>query len=92
MIWADKSIDPASVGSSGSAVLPGFFAGKYAMTMQGSYAAQQMAEDAPAGFHWVMLPPLQERDDRPGRRPADALDLAAEQAQDRGHAVHLATS
>jgi multiple sugar transport system substrate-binding protein len=58
MIWADKSIDPSSVGSSGSAVLPGFFAGKYALTMQGSYAAQQMAEDAPSGFHWVMLPPL----------------------------------
>jgi ABC-type glycerol-3-phosphate transport system substrate-binding protein len=58
MIWADKSVDPASVGSSGSAVLPGFFAGKYAMTMQGNYAAQQMVQDAPAGFHWVMLPPL----------------------------------
>jgi multiple sugar transport system substrate-binding protein len=58
MIWADHSIDPSSVSASGSAVLPGFFAGKYAMTMQGSYAAQQMAEDAPSGFHWVMLPPL----------------------------------
>jgi spermidine/putrescine-binding protein len=39
-------------------VLPGFFAGKYALTMQGSYAAQQMAQDAPAGFRWIMLPPL----------------------------------
>jgi multiple sugar transport system substrate-binding protein len=58
MIWADKSVDPSSIGSSGSAVLPAFFAGKDAMTMQGNYAAQQMAEDAPAGFHWVMLPPL----------------------------------
>jgi multiple sugar transport system substrate-binding protein len=58
MIWADHSIDPQTVGASGSAVLPGFFAGKYAMTMQGSYAAQQMAEQAPAGFHWIMLPPL----------------------------------
>jgi multiple sugar transport system substrate-binding protein len=58
MIWADHSIDPASVSASGSAVLPGFFAGKYALTMQGSYAAQQMAEGAPAGFRWIMLPPL----------------------------------
>ena len=58
MIWADKSVDPSSVSASGSAVLPGFFAGKYAMTMQGSYAAQQMVEQAPAGFHWIMLPPL----------------------------------
>jgi multiple sugar transport system substrate-binding protein len=43
MIWADKSVDPSTVSASGSAVLPGFFAGKYAMTLQGSYAAQQMA-------------------------------------------------
>jgi ABC-type glycerol-3-phosphate transport system substrate-binding protein len=58
MIWADKSVDPDGVGASGSAVLPAFFAGKTAMTMQGSYAAQQMVEQAPAGFRWVMLPPL----------------------------------
>ncbi|MDX6565860.1 MAG: multiple sugar transport system substrate-binding protein [Gaiellales bacterium] len=58
MIWADHSIDPSSVSASGSSVLPGFFAGKYALTMQGSYAAQQMAQDAPAGFRWIMLPPL----------------------------------
>ena len=70
-------------------MLPGFFAGKYAMTMQGSYAAQQMAEGAPAGFHWIMLPPLKSASQDAGGRSADALDLAAEQAQDRGHAVHL---
>jgi multiple sugar transport system substrate-binding protein len=58
MIWQDGSIDPNAVGSSGGAVLPGFFAGKYAMTMQGNYAAQQMITDAPAGFHWALLPPL----------------------------------
>jgi ABC-type glycerol-3-phosphate transport system substrate-binding protein len=58
MIWTDKSVDPSSVGASGSAVLPAFFASKTAMTMQGSYAAQQMVEQAPSGFAWVMLPPL----------------------------------
>jgi multiple sugar transport system substrate-binding protein len=58
MIWQDGSIDPAAVGSSGGGVLPGFFAGKYAMTIQGNYAAQQMITSAPAGFHWALLPLL----------------------------------
>jgi ABC-type glycerol-3-phosphate transport system substrate-binding protein len=58
MIWQDGSIDPAAVGSSGGGVLPGFFGGKYAMTVQGNYAAQQMIESAPAGFHWALLPLL----------------------------------
>jgi multiple sugar transport system substrate-binding protein len=58
MIWADKSVDPAAVGQSGGSVLPGFFAGKYAMTIQGNYAAQQMIIEAPKSFHWALLPLL----------------------------------
>ena len=58
MIWQDGSIDPAAVGSGGGGVLPGFFAGKYAMTVQGNYAAQQMITSSPAGFHWALLPLL----------------------------------
>lgn len=58
MIWQDGSIDPAGVGSSGGGVLPGFFAGKYAMTVQGNYAAQQMIMSAPKGFNWALLPLL----------------------------------
>jgi ABC-type glycerol-3-phosphate transport system substrate-binding protein len=58
MIYEDKSIDPATVGQSGSAVLPGFFAGKYAMTVQGNFSAQGMVNSAPAGFNWAMLPVL----------------------------------
>ncbi len=58
MIWNDGSIDPGGVGSSGGGVLPGFFGGKYAMTVQGNYAAQQMITSAPAGFHWALLPLL----------------------------------
>lgn len=58
MIWKDGSIDPAGVGLSGGGVLPGFFAGKYAMTIQGNYAAQQMILEAPANFHWALLPLL----------------------------------
>ena len=58
MIFTDKSLAPATVGMSGSDVLPGFFAGKYAMIVGGNYASQQMSEQAPKGFQWVMLPML----------------------------------
>ena len=58
MIWKDGSIDPAGVGLSGGSVLPAFFAGKYAMTVQGNYAAQQMILEAPSGFRWALLPLL----------------------------------
>jgi ABC-type glycerol-3-phosphate transport system substrate-binding protein len=58
MIYSDKSVDPAGVGLSGSAVLPAFFGGKCAMTVQGNYNAQGMIEQAPKGFNWAMFPPL----------------------------------
>jgi multiple sugar transport system substrate-binding protein len=58
MIWTDKSIDSAGVGLSGGGVLPAFFAGKYAMTIQGNYSAQQMILEAPKSFHWALLPLL----------------------------------
>jgi len=58
MIFTDKSIAPATVGMGGGDVLPGFFAGKYAMIVGGNYEAQQMSEQAPKGFQWVMLPLL----------------------------------
>jgi multiple sugar transport system substrate-binding protein len=58
MIWVDQSVDPAAVGLSGSGVLPAFFAGKCAMTVQGNYQAQGMILQSPPGFNWAMLPPL----------------------------------
>jgi multiple sugar transport system substrate-binding protein len=58
MIYTDKSIDPTSITQSGGDVLPGFYAGKYAMTVQGSYAAQQIVADAKPSFHWAVLPIL----------------------------------
>ncbi|HEY6961402.1 MAG TPA: sugar ABC transporter substrate-binding protein [Gaiellaceae bacterium] len=58
MIYGAKTVDPAGVGLSGSAVLPAFFAGKCAMTVQGNYNAQGMIEQAPKGFNWAMFPPL----------------------------------
>lgn len=59
MAYTDGSIDPTSLTQSGGDVLPGFLAGDYAMTVQGSYAAQQLIEQAPDGFNWTILPPLE---------------------------------
>jgi ABC-type glycerol-3-phosphate transport system substrate-binding protein len=58
MAYADKSLSPTTLGQSGPEILPGFFAGKYAMIVGGNYVAQQMVEQAPAGFDWAMLPLL----------------------------------
>jgi multiple sugar transport system substrate-binding protein len=58
MVYNEKSIDPAGVGLSGSAVLPAFFGGKCAMTVQGNYQVQGMIEQSPKGFNWALFPPL----------------------------------
>jgi multiple sugar transport system substrate-binding protein len=58
MIHVDKSVDAAATGLSGSAVLPGFFGGKCAMTVQGNFQAQGMILQSPRGFNWAMFPLL----------------------------------
>ncbi|MBA3429387.1 MAG: sugar ABC transporter substrate-binding protein [Actinobacteria bacterium] len=58
MIQVDKSVDPAATGLSGSAVLPAFFGGKCAMTVQGNFQAQGMIQQSPKGFNWAMFPLL----------------------------------
>jgi ABC-type glycerol-3-phosphate transport system substrate-binding protein len=58
MIYQDKSVDPAGVGLSGSGVLPAFFGGRCAMTVQGNFQVQGMIEQSPKGFNWAMFPPL----------------------------------
>ncbi|QEW02291.1 ABC transporter substrate-binding protein [Microbacterium lushaniae] len=59
MAYTDKSIEPTSLTQSGSDVLPSFYGGKVAMTVQGSFQATNIANDAPEGFNWVALPPLE---------------------------------
>ena len=59
MAYTDKSIDPVSLTQSGSDVLATFYAGKAAMTVQGSYQAANIGKGAPKGFDWVVLPPLE---------------------------------
>ena len=91
MIHVDKSVDSAATGLSGSAVLPAFFGGKCAMTVQGNFSAQSMILQAPNELQLGDVPAAQGQDAGAGREPADVLDLAAERAQARGDAVHRPT-
>lgn len=59
MAYTDNSIQPVSLTQSGSDVLASFYGGKVAMTVQGSFQATNIANDAPEGFNWVALPPLE---------------------------------
>jgi ABC-type glycerol-3-phosphate transport system substrate-binding protein len=77
MAYADKSIDPTSLTQSGSDVLPGFYAGKYAMIVGGNYAAQQLTEEAPKGFQWDVLPPLKGTSSKQAANP-QTLSVPAE--------------
>ena len=58
MAYDDKSIAPVTLTQSGTDILPGFYAGKYAMVVEANYAAQQITQEAPKSFHWAVLPPL----------------------------------
>ncbi|WP_309128910.1 sugar ABC transporter substrate-binding protein [Microbacterium sp.] len=59
MAYTDESLDLTSLTQSGSDVLASFYGGKVAMTVQGSFQATNIANDAPEGFNWVALPPLE---------------------------------
>jgi ABC-type glycerol-3-phosphate transport system substrate-binding protein len=53
----DRSAPASTLGSGGSDTLPGFFAGRYAMVPLGFSYRQQIAQQAPEGFEWRVLPP-----------------------------------
>ncbi|MEU5581908.1 sugar ABC transporter substrate-binding protein [Streptomyces huasconensis] len=52
----DKSASGTTLGMGGSDTLPGFFGGKYAMVPLGFSYRQQIAQQAPEGFGWQVLP------------------------------------
>ncbi|MGW7259089.1 ABC transporter substrate-binding protein [Streptomyces sp. NPDC054834] len=52
----DHSAPASTLGSGGSDTLPGFFGGKYAMVPLGFSYRQQIAQQAPEGFDWQVLP------------------------------------
>ncbi|MFJ2815918.1 ABC transporter substrate-binding protein [Streptomyces sp. NPDC087294] len=55
-VGTDHSAPGTTLGSSGSDTLPGFFAGRYAMVPLGFSYRQQIAQQAPEGFRWQVLP------------------------------------
>ncbi|MFE6406816.1 ABC transporter substrate-binding protein [Streptomyces sp. NPDC057837] len=55
-INTDRSASPTTLGSGGSDTLPGFFGGRYAMVPLGFSYRQQIAQQAPEGFDWRVLP------------------------------------
>lgn len=59
MAYTDQSLDLTSLTQSGSDVLASFYGGKIAMTVQGSFQVTNIAKDAPKGFNWVALPPIE---------------------------------
>lgn len=86
MLYDDRSAAPASIGQTGTGMIPGFFSGKYAMLIGiGAWARQQLVENAPPNFHWGVLPPPLAHSQRSGistqtlsipkksRRPVEAM-------------------
>ncbi|MEV5170144.1 sugar ABC transporter substrate-binding protein [Streptomyces flaveolus] len=55
-VAVDRSALASTLGSGGSDTLPGFFGGRYAMVPLGFSYRQQIAQQAPEGFRWEVLP------------------------------------
>jgi ABC-type glycerol-3-phosphate transport system substrate-binding protein len=67
MIYDDHSMAPSSAGQTGAGMIPGFFAGRYAMLIGiGAWSRQQLVENAPKDFHWGVMPPLKARSQNAG--------------------------
>ena len=67
MMYRDRTAPPSGVGMSGANLIPGFLDGDYAMLVGiGSWARQQVVENAPDGFAWGVLPPVQARTQQQG--------------------------
>ncbi|MFF2572158.1 ABC transporter substrate-binding protein [Streptomyces sp. NPDC058084] len=56
MVETDRTASRATLGSGGSDTLPGFFGGRYAMVPLGFSYRQQIVQQAPKGFDWIVLP------------------------------------
>ena len=61
----------------GRDVMTGFLKGKYAMTVQGSYQAQALTENAPEDLDWVAMPLLEGASAAQAANP-QTLSVAAE--------------
>ncbi len=62
MLYTERTMSPACIGKSSTEMLQGFLSGKYAMVVAiGSWARQQVMENAPEGLHWSVMPPMKAR-------------------------------
>lgn len=77
MLWEDKSAPTRGAGMAGEDVLPGFFAGKYAMLWEGTYFRSGIIEGAPDGFEWVTLPPAVGKNQNESNEP-QTLSISAD--------------
>lgn len=70
MIYVDQTAYPGAVNLSGTAVLPAFYEGDYALIPGiGVWARQQIVENAPADFRWGVLPPIKGVTQHQGANP-----------------------
>ncbi|MCZ4124511.1 ABC transporter substrate-binding protein [Streptomyces sp. H39-S7] len=56
LVNTDHSASRTTLGMGGSDTLPGFFGGRYAMVPLGFSYRQQIQQQAPKGFDWIVLP------------------------------------
>ena len=88
MAYTDKSIEPTSLTQSGSDVLPGFFAGKYAMVVGGNYAAPADGRAGAEGLPVGGAAAAEGHQRQAGGEPADAVGAGRGQAHQAVRAVH----
>ncbi|WP_067243626.1 ABC transporter substrate-binding protein [Microbacterium resistens] len=94
MAHQDNSILPVSLTQSGSEVLASFYAGQVAMTVQGSFQAANIAKDAPEGFDWVVLPPLEgpEGPDQAANPQTLSVNIDSEHVQEAAEFIEYFTA
>jgi multiple sugar transport system substrate-binding protein len=70
MIYKYKCISPFSASQTGSGLIPSFYNGKHAMMFGiGTWARQQIVENAPKDFRWGVLEPLKGLTQEQGSNP-----------------------
>lgn len=78
MLYEDESAAPDTVGLASTDALPGFFGGKYAMLFGATWLRQQMVQEAPNGFEWVTIPPLEGSEGQDQAVNPQTLSVAAQ--------------
>src|SRR5690606_3585433 len=93
MAHTDNTVLPVTLTQSGSETLASFYAGQVAMTIQGSYQAANIANDAPEGFDWVVLPPLEGPDgaEQAANPQTPSVNIDSEHVEEAAEVIDLFT-